>query len=357
MYDKMPCGLMNAGETFQHAMDIAFATEKTKFIVVYLDDITIFSQLDEEHLRHLKQAFQKCRKFGLSLNPKKSLFAMEEGRMLGHIVTSKGICIDPDRVDSIKKINIPRNKKEIQPFLGKVNIPRRFFPNYTEITKEITSMLRKGTEIKWGEQERNKFTTIKLALTEAPILVSPNFSKEFLTFSFASQETIVVVLLQKKFEGHEPPISFYSRALRDEELKYSLMEKKAYALVKTLKSFRVYILHSQIIAYVPTTVVKDILIQLYDEGKRGKWIENILEYDLNIRPTELIKGRGLAHLLVGSNCQAMEINSVKYLNHQNSRKTLQICLDYMQYECYKDIVHFCKLFSFQKVWINQNLKL
>ena len=84
---------MNAWETFQREMDIAFVGENDKFIVVYLDDITIFSQSDADHLSYLKPTFHKCRKFGLSLNPKKSLFAVEEGRLLGHIVSSKGICI------------------------------------------------------------------------------------------------------------------------------------------------------------------------------------------------------------------------------------------------------------------------
>ena len=82
-------------------MDIAFEGERDKFIVVYLYDITVFSKSDKEHLLHLRQAFEKCRKFGLSLNPKKSLFAMEEGRLLGHIVTSQGICIDSERVEAI----------------------------------------------------------------------------------------------------------------------------------------------------------------------------------------------------------------------------------------------------------------
>jgi hypothetical protein len=176
MYDKMPFGLINAGETFQCAMDIDFVGEKNRFTVVYLDDITTFSQLYEEHLRHLKQTFQKCRKFGLLLNPKKSLFAME-GQLLGHIVTSKVICIHLDRFDAIKRFNIPRNKKEIQSFLEKVNFLRRFIPNYAKITKEITYMLRKETRIKWGEHERRSFSTIKLALTEAPVLISPYYSK------------------------------------------------------------------------------------------------------------------------------------------------------------------------------------
>ena len=119
MYDKMPFGLINVGETFQCAMDMDFAREKSKFIVVYLEDIIVFSYSDEENCRHLKQIFQKCIKFGLSLNPKKYLFAMEEGRPLRNIFTSKGICIDPDRVDVIQKVNILEIKGRFSLFLGK----------------------------------------------------------------------------------------------------------------------------------------------------------------------------------------------------------------------------------------------
>jgi hypothetical protein len=95
MYEKMPFGLMNAGATFQRAMDISFIGEKDRFVVIYLDDITVFSTSDEEHLQHLKQTFEKCRRYGISLNPKKSHFAMEEGNILGHIVSPEGIKIDP----------------------------------------------------------------------------------------------------------------------------------------------------------------------------------------------------------------------------------------------------------------------
>lgn len=93
------------------------------------------------------------------------------------------------------------------------------------------------------------------------------------------------------------------------------MEKKDYALVKSIKSFRIYILHSQVIACVPTTTVKDILAQPDNEGKRGRWIAKILEYDLEIRPTKLIKGQGLARLLAKSNCQALQINYFECWNH------------------------------------------
>ena len=113
MYAKMPFGLMNAGVTFHKAMDTAFLEENDRYVVIYLDDITVFSKSDLDHLQHLRRVFLKCRKFGISLNPKKSHFAMEEGKILGHIISEKGIKIDPDRVASIQQTGLPRNKKEI----------------------------------------------------------------------------------------------------------------------------------------------------------------------------------------------------------------------------------------------------
>ena len=225
MYDKMPFGLMNAGATFQRAMDIAFMGEKDKFVVIYLDDITVFSQSDDEHLKHLKQTFQKCRKFGLSLNPKKSHFAVQEGRLLGHLVSADGIRIDPERVQAILKISLPRSKKYVQSFIGKINFMRWFIPNFAETIKQITAMLKKDQEVRWTVEAKAAFEKIKVALTEAPVLVSPDFTKEFLTFSFASADTIAAVLLQKNKEGLKQPISFFSKTLRDSELKYSILEK------------------------------------------------------------------------------------------------------------------------------------
>eukprot|EP00253_Pinus_taeda_P027087 PITA_27087 len=95
---------------------MAFANEKDVFLVVYLDDLTVFSNLDEEHMYHLKIVFQKCRKYGVSLNLKKRLFAMDEGKLLGHIISKYGIRIDPTRVEVIQQIDLPQNKKEIQSF-------------------------------------------------------------------------------------------------------------------------------------------------------------------------------------------------------------------------------------------------
>ena len=99
---------------------------------------------------------------------------------------------------------------------------------------------------------------------------------------------MTAVLLQKR-DDHERPIAFFSRAIRDAALKYNIIEKQALALVKALKDFQVYILHSHILAYVPNVVVKDVLVQTDLEGRRGKWIATLLEYDVEIKPTKLVK--------------------------------------------------------------------
>ena len=104
MYAKISFGLMNVGATFQRAMDIAFADERDNFVVIYMDDITAYSKFGKDHIRHLERVFIKCRKHGISLNPRKSNFALEEGKLLGHIISKEGIKIDPYKVNGFLKV-------------------------------------------------------------------------------------------------------------------------------------------------------------------------------------------------------------------------------------------------------------
>ena len=124
------------------------------FVVIYLDDITVFSKTDPDHLQHLRKVFLKCRKFGISLNPKKYHFSMEEGTILGHIISKRGITIDSNRVVAIQQIGLPRNKKEIQSFLGKVNFLRRFITNFVEVVKYVNNMLKKDNNFKWSNEAK-----------------------------------------------------------------------------------------------------------------------------------------------------------------------------------------------------------
>jgi hypothetical protein len=172
-------------------------------------------------------------------------------------------------------------------------------------------MLKKDSVVNWTTEARASFTHIKKVISEAPVLASPYYLKYFLIFLFSSEHTIVAVLLQKDEEGFEKPIAVFSKSLRDAELKYDIIEKQAYAMVKVLKAFITYVLHSKIIAYVPTSSVKYILVQPDSDRRRGRWLTKIQEFDLEVKLTKLIKGQGLAKLLAESNFRALDINCKK----------------------------------------------
>ena len=129
------------------------------------DDITVYSRWDKDHIRHLERVFIKCRSYGISLNPKESNFALEEGKLRGHIISKEGIRIDPDKVKGILKVEEPRSKKEVQSFLGQVNFLRIFIPRFAEILVHITDMLRKDREIKWMVRAKKAFKGIKQAIS------------------------------------------------------------------------------------------------------------------------------------------------------------------------------------------------
>jgi len=153
--------------------------------------------------------------------------------------------------------------------------------------------------------------------------------------------------LQKNDEEKEQPVAFFNKILRDSELKYNIMEKQVYDLVKAIKYFITYVLHSQIIAYVPNFAVKYLLVQADVEGKRGKWITKIHEYDFDIKPKKLVKGKGLEKMLTESNFQALGINLLTPVNEgaaeENEGKQgpgMKIRYKFLCLEWYKHLIHY-----------------
>lgn len=143
-YKRMPFGIPNAGATFQRVMDMEFQGLIYKLVLIYLDDITVFSKNANENLSHLKQVFERCREFGISLNPKKCIFVVHEGKLIGHIVSKQGITIDLERVSVILAFPLPNHKKGLQRFLGRINFLRRFILDIANLLKPLTAMLKKN---------------------------------------------------------------------------------------------------------------------------------------------------------------------------------------------------------------------
>jgi hypothetical protein len=193
-------------------------------MVVYLDDVTVFSKNKEDHLAHLRSVLQRCRKYDISLNPKKSIFAVEQGKLLGFIVLSEGMIIDPERTQVILKLPPPSSKKSMQSFLGQINFVRRFVPSFSEMVRPLQNLIKKDVQYHWGPLESQAFDSIKKAIIDAPSLMSPDFYQDFTLYTFASDRSYVVVLTQKNVENNEVPISFMSSSFKGAELNYPVVD-------------------------------------------------------------------------------------------------------------------------------------
>jgi hypothetical protein len=142
-------------------MDITFKELTNKIIVIYLDDLRVFSRLKDDHFDHLEMVFQKCQEFGISLNPKKCIFRLPQRKLLGHVVSKYGVAIDPDKVIVIKDLPLLVNKKGVQSFLGKVNFVSKFMSNFAGMARPITLMLKKDQFFKWTREPRVAFKKTK----------------------------------------------------------------------------------------------------------------------------------------------------------------------------------------------------
>ena len=143
---------------------------------------------------------------GISLNPKKSFFALSEGKLLGFIVSKSGIDIDPDRIKEISEIPLPHNKKAMQPFLGQINFVKRFVPDFSRIVSPLQAMYKKNSIFKWGQEEYEAFNLIKQAIVNTPSLATPNFSDPFILYTFAYDRSYAVILTQTNQDKVEAPI-------------------------------------------------------------------------------------------------------------------------------------------------------
>jgi hypothetical protein len=296
-YQKMPFGLINIGATFQREMDVSFRGLINKSVVVYLDDITIYSKKRSDHIHHLKHIFERCRRYGISLNPKKSFFALQEGKLLGFIVSKEGITIEPSRIKAISEIPLPHNKKSMQSFLGQINFVRRFVPDFAQIVLPLQNMIKNNYIFKWNTIEKQAFDSIKQSIIQAPTLLSPDYNKEFILYTFSSDQSYAAMLTQKNDQDAEVPIAFNSSGLQGVELNYSDVEKKAYAVFKSIKHFRPFLIKSHIKVIVPHSAVRNLLVQKDLGEKRSHWVTTLQEYDLEIKPAKIVHGQGLCKLV------------------------------------------------------------
>lgn len=335
----MPFELINVSTNFQRAMHIAFDNLIGVILQVYLDDLTIHSLFYNDHFSHLRQVFIRCRKYRMSLNPNKYVFGALTGNILGHVVSEAGINIDPERVKAISFLPAPNSKKSIQAFMGKINFVRRFIPNFSYIVKPIHNLLKTNQSFIWDEQANASFLKIKYVLSFAPVLATPDFSRDFIVYTNATEEAISTILMRKNLQYDEKLIAFMSQSLPDSVVQYSLIEKHAYSLVKAINKFRHYIIGKHTIVKVPLPVIKFMLSQTYLSRKLTNWLTKIQEHDLTIEVANTIKGIDIS-LHLAQHSMPLQHSELDDGDDSNLFAIDSLSSDLCDHPWYNDILHY-----------------
>lgn len=240
-FKRMAFGLKNAPSTFQRCMNHILADLLQDTCLVYLDDIIVYSVSLEEHLIKLRKVFDRLRDANLKISLDKCEFLKHSIKYLGHLVTDKGIMPDPEKIKAIKEIKLPQTQKQIKSFLGLIGYYRRFIPCFAKLTKPMTKCLKKKARIDINDTEYiDSFNACKEVLINPPLLQFPDFTKEFIITTDASNYAIAAVLSQGEL-GKDKPVCYASRTLSDTEVKYSTLEKEFLAIIYATKQFRPYI--------------------------------------------------------------------------------------------------------------------
>ncbi|XP_050878259.1 uncharacterized protein LOC127082076, partial [Lathyrus oleraceus] len=310
-YKVMPFGLKNAGATYQRAMVTLFHDMMHKEIEVYVDDMIAKSQSEEDHIDHLQKLFERLRKFRLQLNPAKCTFGVRSGKLLGFIVSQRGIEVDPDKVRAIQEMPAPRTEREVRGFLGRLNYISRFISHMTATCEPIFKLLRKDQAVEWNSDCQMAFERIGQYLQEPPILIPPVQGRPLFMYLTVLEKSMGCVLGQHDETGRkEHAIYYLSKRFTDYESRYSLLEKTCYALAWAARRLRQYMICHTTLLISKMDPIKYIFEKPALTGRLARWQMLLSEYDIQYVSQKAIKGSVLSDYL--ANQPVEDYQSLKF---------------------------------------------
>ena len=216
----MPFGLTNAPATFQRLMKEIFKEDPLKHVLIFLDDLLVYSETPVEHLEHLVKVFLKLRVAGLELKPKKCDLFQTQVNYLGHMLDKTGIKLDPKNLEAVTDWERPKTVTQVRSFTAFCNYYRKFVKNFAEVAKPLYRLTSKEVKFTWEKEHEDEFQLLKTRLLQAPILAFPNFRHPFVIDTDAS-ETAIGAVLPQIIDGEERPIAFESRIWSKTEVNYA----------------------------------------------------------------------------------------------------------------------------------------
>ncbi|KAK8948956.1 hypothetical protein KSP39_PZI005193 [Platanthera zijinensis] len=273
----MPFGLTNAPATFCTLMNRIFHPYLDQFVVVYLDDIVIYSNSMEEHVEHLRIIFQALRENELYVKRSKCTFGVEEVHFLGHVIGHGRLKMDAAKIQAIVDWEPPTKVTELRSFLGLANYYRRFIQGYSRRAAPLTDLLKKDKTWAWDEGCQQAFEDLKLAMSTEPVLSLPDFGKEFEVQTDASDFAIGGVLMQ---DGH--PIAYESRKLNETERRYTVQEKEMTTIIHCLRVWRHYLLGAKFVVKTDNVATSYFQTQKKLSAKQARWQDFLAEFDYTL---------------------------------------------------------------------------
>ena len=292
--DTMPFGATNAPATFQRLMHDCLGELNMNWCIVYLDDIIIFSDTKEEHLKRLEAVFQKLCAAGLKLKPSKCFFFREEIEYLGHVVSGKGISTNPKKIEAVSKWPTPRTVYDVRSFLGFVGYYRRFIKNFSKITKPIREVITglenqskraaKKTYIEWSDAADTAFEHLKAMCISTPILAYPNYQLPFTLHTDSSTDALGAVLYQKQ-DGEMRVIAYASRSVSKAEANYPAHKLEFLALKWAVcEKFHEYLYGSKPFeVFTDNNPLTYVLTSAKLDACGQRWVAKLANYNFSIK--------------------------------------------------------------------------
>ena len=279
-----PFGLKNLPSFFQLLMSRVFQNLHFKSLIVYMDDILVYSASFEQHLVHLKEVFDRLNAANLKLNPVKCSFGLDKILYLGHVLSPEGVSVDESKTKVIRDYPRPQSPKEVRAFLGLAGYYRKFIRQFSMIASPLNRLLRKDMKFVWDDLCEESFVKLKQALSSAPVLVFPDMSKPFIINCDASCQAIGFLLAQEDSSGREHPIAFGGRSLSTCERNYSVSELEMLAMISAIKQFHCYVVNTQFTVYTDHISLKYLQsLKASTTGRLLRWSLLLQQYDFDVK--------------------------------------------------------------------------
>ncbi|GJZ51733.1 putative reverse transcriptase domain-containing protein [Tanacetum coccineum] len=277
-FQVMPFGLTNAPAVFMDLMNRVCKPYLDKFVIVFIDDILIYSRNKEEHANHLRIILELLKKEKLYAKFSKCDFWIHIVQFLGHLIDSQGLHVDPAKIEAVKNWASPTTPTEIRQFLGLAGYYRRFIEGFSKIAKSLTELTQKNKKYIWGEDQESAFQLLKQKLCEAPILALPEGNDDFVVYCDASHQGLGAVLMQR-----EKVIAYASRQLKPHEENYTTHDLELGAVVFALKIWRHYLYGTKCMVFTDHKSLQHILNKKELNMRQRRWLELLADYDCEIR--------------------------------------------------------------------------